>query len=155
MLVATSWGSTRRILQLKRREEIEERKQNRANVPAKFGYKGEGGEGGLVTTLESHLQNKQNTASALSHCGFRPRFLLCHVDAYRMQRTVVIDGICSRSIQASQGITAGSGFATDELCCLLLDVMDEIKQKVPEISSALYVDDVTLEAEGQRWQVAQ
>ena len=56
-------------------------------------------------------------------------------------------------IVATRGLTAGSGFATDELACLMLDVMDELRYGVPEAALALYVDDGTVEVEGTRQQV--
>eukprot|EP00973_Karenia_brevis_P088943 12335966-Karenia_brevis.AAC.1 len=70
------------------------------------------------------------------------------LDAYRAQRTLVVDGCCSRLVRAPCGITAGSGFATEELCCLLLDVCDDTYEVFPYIRVSLYVDDLTLEAEG-------
>ena len=55
---------------------------------------------------------------------------------------------------AAQGLTAGSGFATEELCCLLLDVMDDLEREVKGTSTALYVDDATVGVDGTRKEVA-
>ena len=68
--------------------------------------------------------------------------------AYRANRTLVIDGACSRLMQATRGITAGSGFATEELCCLMLDVCDDAVRIYPCVGLALYVDNLTIEIEG-------
>ena len=38
--------------------------------------------------------------------------------AYRMRRSVVVDGACSRTVIATCGIAAVSGYATDKLLCL-------------------------------------
>ena len=76
------------------------------------------------------------------------------LDAYRMARAVVIDGSCSRLVVATRGITAGSGFATEELCCLMLDVLDDIRSIAPGAVRTLYVDDATLEAAGSQRSVA-
>ena len=93
-------------------------------------------------------------AHAAARCGYPMWVLRLSLDAYRMDRTVVIDGTCSRTIVATQGITAGSGFASEELCCLMLDVMDEVVASAPQASLTLYVDDATAEASGSRRQVA-
>ena len=93
-------------------------------------------------------------AEAAARCGYPLWVLRLSLDTYRMERRVVIDGVCSRAILAAQGITAGSGFATIELCCLLLDVMDDLKQQLPKAACSLYVDDGTIDAEGTRQDVA-
>ena len=76
------------------------------------------------------------------------------LDAYRMASAVVIDGSCSRLVVATRGITAGSGFATEELCCLMLDVLDDIRSIALGAVRILYVDDATLEAAGSQRSVA-
>ena len=70
-----------------------------------------------------------------------------------MPRTVIVDGCCSELVTATRGITAGSGFATEELCCLMLDVLDDIGLVAPTATVSLYVDDATVEAEGTRSEV--
>ena len=52
---------------------------------------------------------------------------------------------------ASQGITAGSDFATEELACLLLDVCNELRASYPTVDLSEYVDDVTLGHSGPEW----
>ena len=93
-------------------------------------------------------------ADAASRRGYALWILRLFFDTHRMARTVVIDGVCSREATAAQGITAGSGFATEELCCLMLDVMDEIQTEQPKTATSLYVDEITIEAEGDRRDVA-
>ena len=50
-------------------------------------------------------------ARAAERRGYPLWVLRLSLDTYRMGRTVVIDGVCSRVVLASQGVTAGSGFA--------------------------------------------
>ena len=45
---------------------------------------------------------------------------------------------------ATQGITAVSGFATEELACLLLDVCGDFKDSHLTVDLFEYVDDLTL-----------
>jgi hypothetical protein len=71
--------------------------------------------------------------------------------AYRVPRTIVVDGVCSAPKIATQGITAGSGFATEELACLLLDVCDELLAAYPTVDLTEYVDDLTLGHAGPDW----
>ena len=52
---------------------------------------------------------------------------------------------------ASQGITAGSDFATEELACLLLDVCNELGVSYPTVDLTEYVGDVTLGHSGPEW----
>ena len=66
---------------------------------------------------------------------------------------MAVDGVCSTTQIASQGITAGSGFATEELACLLLDVCDELLEEYPTLDLTEYVDDLTLGQSGPSWWV--
>ena len=67
--------------------------------------------------------------------------------AYRLPRTISCDGVCSRTVTASRGITAGSGTATSELRTLTLKLLARLRRTCPQITTAIYVDDVNLEAE--------
>jgi len=69
------------------------------------------------------------------------------IQAYRLGRTVVVDGVCSALIFASRGITAGSVHATVELRLLIIDCMTQASY-VLHIVITLYVDDASLEAIG-------
>ena len=65
--------------------------------------------------------------------------------AYRLQRTIGVDGIFSRKVSATRGITAGAGFAALELRLLLLDLIVILQSKWgPELVIKLYVADLTL-----------
>ena len=77
--------------------------------------------------------------------GYPMWVLRLSLDAYRMTRVLSIDGACSRVVQAARGLTAGSGFATEELCCLMLNVLDEVRHEIPSAPAALYVDDAAVE----------
>ena len=75
--------------------------------------------------------------------------------AYRLRRSVGIDGVYSRTIRATRGITAGSGFATTELRLLLLDVIQPAKARWGDgLGLTLYVDDLTISVRGARKHVA-
>ena len=65
--------------------------------------------------------------------------------AYAMPRAVGVDGTYSRLVSATGGITAGSGTATAELRCLMLDLLQILAVEFPDIIPAIYVDDVNLE----------
>ena len=65
--------------------------------------------------------------------------------AYRLERAIGVDGIFSRRVTATRGITAGAGFAALELRLLLLDLIVVLQRKwAPELTIQLYVDDLTL-----------
>ena len=65
--------------------------------------------------------------------------------AYRLLRSVGIDGVYSRLIKATRGITAGSGFATTELKVLLQDTMEMLHSRwALVITIKLFVDDLTI-----------
>ena len=68
--------------------------------------------------------------------------------AYRIRRLICIDGVCSRLLQATRGITAGAGMATSELRLFMLDLIRSSMKLFPKIKHTLYVDDLTLEDEG-------
>ena len=59
----------------------------------------------------------------------------------------------SKPVQATLGITAGSGFATTELRVLLIDLMGAITRRWP-VEPKLYVDDLTIAAKGTPQYVA-
>ena len=71
--------------------------------------------------------------------------------SYRVPRTVVVDNVSSSLKVATLGITAGSGFATEELACLLLDVCDDLQANYPTVDLTEYVDDLTLGHSGPGW----
>ena len=69
--------------------------------------------------------------------------------AYRISRSIGVDGVFSRCIVATCGVTAGSGFATTELKLLLRDLVLALSARWPVLRLALYVDDLTLAAAGR------
>ena len=73
--------------------------------------------------------------------------------AYRIERSIGTNGMFSAKVQATQGITAGSGFATTELRALLIDLIQAVSTLWP-IDAKLYVDDLTLAASGKPRAVA-
>ena len=70
------------------------------------------------------------------------------VAAYRLARHICIDGVCSRLVWAARGITAGAGMATSELRLFMLDLVTTSIVLFPWVHHTLYVDDLTLEADG-------
>ena len=73
--------------------------------------------------------------------------------AYRIHRSICTNGIFSATVQATRGITAGSGFATPELRALLIDLVVAVTTLWP-VDAMLYVDDLTLSASGSSAMVA-
>ena len=61
--------------------------------------------------------------AAAKKVGYNLVILRLSIAAYRLLRVLSIEGVFSRKIQASRGITAGSGFATCELKVLLIGLM--------------------------------
>ena len=62
-----------------------------------------------------------------------------------MNRTICVDGVCSRTLVATRGITAGSGNAAAELKLLPLPLMILLHQNwAVALIAKIYVDDLTL-----------
>jgi hypothetical protein len=77
--------------------------------------------------------------------GYPLVLLRLSLAAYRLRRTVGIDGVFSRTIIATRGITAGGGFATTELRVLLIGLVESLHIRwTCVIIIRLYVDDLTL-----------
>ena len=53
--------------------------------------------------------------------GYNLMILRLSLAAYRLRRSLSVEGVFSRTLRATRGITAGSGFATTELDLLLVD----------------------------------
>ena len=98
----------------------------------------------LVKAFEM-LPHNRIAEAAMRH-GYNLWLLRLSLAAYRLPRSLGIDGAYSRSVIAVLGITAGSGFATTELRLLLLDVVQSTSRAWPLVTITLYVDDATLEA---------
>ena len=70
--------------------------------------------------------------------------------AYRLPRSIGIDGNFSREVTATRGITAGSGFATSELRLLLIDLLEDTQAHWGlSVRLSLYVDDLTISVRGK------
>ena len=82
--------------------------------------------------------------------GYDMQLLRLSLAAYRAPRAIGVNGVFSRLIIATTGITAGSGFATTELRLLLIDMVDDsyVMFRYLSIKCMFYVDDVTIEAFG-------
>jgi hypothetical protein len=70
------------------------------------------------------------------------------IAAYKLGRTIVVDGVCTAIIWANRGITAGSVHATIELRVLLIQWLDETVAKFRLVTMSVYVDDTGIEAAG-------
>ena len=81
------------------------------------------------------------------------RILRLSICAYRLQRTVVIDKVCSVLIAATRGITAGAGHATVELRLLLIEFLDDVVYSCRRITLTVFVDDTSLEVSGPKARV--
>ena len=89
-----------------------------------------------------------------SRYNYPLKILRLSIAAYRLGRTIVIDGICSVLLWATRGITAGSVFATIELRVLLIQWLDESAAAYSIVTFTVYVDDTSIEATGQAADVA-
>ena len=97
----------------------------------------------LVKAFETVPHDKLVEAAVAK--GYSVVVLRLSIQAYRLQRSIGVDGVYSRCVVACRGITAGSGFATSELRLLLLDTMVELRRRWSvQLSVKLYVDDLTL-----------
>ena len=95
----------------------------------------------LVNAFET-IPHAHILTAAKKH-GYNLWILRLSLRAYRVPRTVVVDGVCSSLQVANLGTTAGSKFATEELACLLLYVCDELLEAHPTLDLTEYVDDLT------------
>ena len=82
--------------------------------------------------------------------GYSMVILRLSLAAYRLWRSVGIDGVFSRRVRAVRGITAGSGFATSELRLLLQGVVERVQKNwsPSKVGLKLYVDDLTIAVSG-------
>jgi hypothetical protein len=79
--------------------------------------------------------------------GFSLKVLRLSLAAYRLTRVIGVDGVFSEHLQATRGITAGSGMATSELRLLLTEMVFLLRSTFP-VALKLYVDDLTITASG-------
>ncbi len=102
----------------------------------------------LVKAFEM-VSHKELIAAGV-RLGYPPKLLKLSLAAYRLMRAVGVDGIFADLVQASRGITAGSGFATSELRLLLLEMVWELRRRWgDDLNIKLYVDDLTLAVTGR------
>jgi hypothetical protein len=96
-------------------------------------------------TIPHHL-----VVEAAKAKGYNLIVLRLSLASYMIRRSVGIEGVFSRRIRASRGITAGSGFATTELRLLLQGVVERVQLRwnVATVGLKLYVDDLTLTVSG-------
>ena len=80
---------------------------------------------------------------------------LC-LTSYRLKRSIGIEGVYSKLVVATRGITAGSGTAATELKLLLLPLMKLLEvQWANSLVAKVYVDDLTLIVRGYIAKVAE
>ena len=84
--------------------------------------------------------------SAARRLGYDLRVLRLTLAAYRLPRTLGIDGVHSRLIHPVIGITAGAVSATIDLKVLLYESLVATKKAWPLVQISLYVDDANLES---------
>ena len=100
----------------------------------------------LVKAFEM-ISHDELVTAAKKH-GFSLKVLRLSLAAYRLARSIGIDEVFSSTVNATRGITAGSGFATTELRLLLVDLMFDLRKLWP-VGVKLYVDDLTISAQGK------
>jgi len=64
---------------------------------------------------------------------------------YRLFRIVRVGAACSQTVQATRGITAGSGFATSEMRLAVLTPLDDAHRAHPTVVPTAFVDDIACE----------
>ena len=82
--------------------------------------------------------------------GYSLVALRASIQAYLLLRVIVIQGVCSRILCATRGITAGSGPAVVELRVVLMRALDAKRIEYPMSELTVIVDDITIEAVGPR-----
>ena len=95
----------------------------------------------------------EHIVAAAAKLGFNMWVLRLSLASYRLSRAIGVDGVYSRLVVATCGITAGSVFATYELKVLLLGICDETYRLFPSIDLKLYVDDLTISCWGHKVEV--
>ena len=86
--------------------------------------------------------------AAVAH-GYPLALLRLSLAAYAAPRSIGMDGVWSREVQARRGITAGSGFATTELRVLFWSLMLQLSGQFPaSLRVTVFVDDVMLGCSG-------
>ena len=101
----------------------------------------------------SRRRSKQSSHKALLAAarrrGYSVTLLRLALAAYRIPRSVRVDGVYTKDLVATRGITAGSSFATSELRLLLLDVvLPVLHQWGDDVDLTLYVDDLSIATKG-------
>ena len=137
--------------------------------PEYFGCKGRGAQrAAWMAAFEAELATARGLDHAASlidlvkafemipHChlvqaarqhGFSLKVLRLSLAAYRITRVIGVDSVFSQPVQATRGITAGSGMATSELRLILTDMIYLLRTTFP-VALKLYVDDLTITASG-------
>ena len=87
--------------------------------------------------------------------GYSLWILRAALAAYRIVRRISSGGAVSVEVFAERGITAGSGFAVIELRVLLLECLDEVAARFPDVPLGIYVDDANQHAAGPEARVVE
>ena len=78
-----------------------------------------------------------------------PRWLIrLSIATYRMKRVLRIGDAISDMVQATRGVTAGSGNATTEMRMEMIGIVDDALELEPSVEPTLYVDDLSAECAG-------
>ena len=88
-------------------------------------------------------------AEAAKLKGYPMGVLKLSIAAYRLMRSVGVEGVYSRLIKATRRITAGSGFATVELKVIMYDLVVLLEARWARILvTKVFMDDLTLAVTG-------
>ena len=87
-------------------------------------------------------------ATGARKLAYPPKMLILSLAAYTAPRRVTAAGVMSREVRPTRGIGAGAGLATFELKLVVIPIMDEVVLHYVFITLTMYVDDTTVEANG-------
>lgn len=77
--------------------------------------------------------------------GYPLRLLRLSIATYQLKRVIRVGSVIPKVVMATTGITAGSGFATEEMRLVTVRVIDRALTLFPTITPTLFVDDLVAE----------
>ena len=82
--------------------------------------------------------------------GYSITVLKLSIAAYRLRRTVSVNGVCANLQAATRGITAGSVLACIEMRLVVIEALDKVVASCIYVKLTCFVDDVAMEMRGSK-----